>query len=262
MDNKYTKELYHHGVLGMKWGIRRYQPYPKGHKGGKEIGEAVKKSPSRKEASIGTKTEGERKSNINGIKGNIKKAAKIAAIGSLIAVGAAAASAAAPATAVAIRDISYDLHSRKGPYGPTPIDKVHIIPEKALKTGVKEASKKGEAIIEDAIMKKQEPNNNHKNSSSRKRVIKTTLDRYDSNAAGLRRGLKKGNPETLSNMQNVQRFLNEYDAFNKRIGRGKASYTKAKRKFSSGRHNGSKRGAYRTWYTDYMRGVRNTRKVL
>lgn len=36
--------IYHHGILGQKWGIRRFQPYPKGEKvkGGKEVGEAAK----------------------------------------------------------------------------------------------------------------------------------------------------------------------------------------------------------------------------
>ena len=54
MNNKLSTELMHHGIMGMRWGIRRFQPYPDDYKGsGKEVGKAkVKASKLREDVDL------------------------------------------------------------------------------------------------------------------------------------------------------------------------------------------------------------------
>lgn len=46
-------ELYHYGVMGMHWGIRRYQPYPDGSHKGREVGQAAKVEKRKKKSNAG-----------------------------------------------------------------------------------------------------------------------------------------------------------------------------------------------------------------
>ena len=68
MQNRYLNEIItldsendieHHGVVGMKWGIRRYQPYSliprKSGKNGKLVGDAKKKAKSSSKTSVSKK---------------------------------------------------------------------------------------------------------------------------------------------------------------------------------------------------------------
>lgn len=77
-------ELYHHGILGMHWGIRRYQPYGQGYDPeheGKEIGLAARLAGGGSSYSSMYGRGSKKKSIVDAVKGFGKKASKASAEG-------------------------------------------------------------------------------------------------------------------------------------------------------------------------------------
>lgn len=57
MQNRLTQTLCHHGIMGQKWGVRRFQPYPKNYSGdGKFTGEHVKRALKKRHEAIAEAT--------------------------------------------------------------------------------------------------------------------------------------------------------------------------------------------------------------
>lgn len=64
----YSSELYHHGVMGMKWGVRRYQPYGEGGYTPKDKNKEAKLNRREKKKNVRNLSDDEIRTEINRIK--------------------------------------------------------------------------------------------------------------------------------------------------------------------------------------------------
>lgn len=131
-------ELYHYGVMGMHWGIRRYQPYPDGSHKGREVGQAAKVEKRKKKSNAGKIEKRKRLGKA------VAKGAAVAGVAAAGAFGAAAGLSNAKRKSNENEYLSQNIKQGKGKADKSPAEVISKETDKSVKEASSSARRMGD----------------------------------------------------------------------------------------------------------------------